>query len=646
VDAVTPLRASLVFAIILLSYLLSFLHLVRWKRLSADEALALSVGVASLIFGAAAFTTHAFGTNQRVIHVIVLAVLWLACAPGVVTGISSLKRSDIRGPLLFVVFLSLIMLLQLALPIYIGGAWYFDWWQHYNLAQLYMGKVAHDYLWLGIYNFASRTPLMNLNAAFFLSVFGDNYWVYQIVASILNSAVILPVYLVLKRLMGARLSAAVIALMCLSPSIVHNAWYPWPKLFAAYFALMAAHFYLEYRRDGVVPDTAGCVLVFALIWTGFLAHQSTLFSSGVILIDMFVRALRREPARFVLLGLLCAGLFLIINGVWFTWATSFFGIKKSFLSYYERPATVGGLSGYMVLFTYHTLATVCSPLFVYDVFGSNANMIRFYENIQVLYYNSFAGFGTVTVFAASLAVLTRESLFSRDPAGFGLFTLRPVVRRLLALLGLWTLAMAALVFGAPLFGDALFSHYFNHPGFARVMFGSFFIAGGTVLIAVSGALWLSARRKLANNSDSAASLLFWMTVAGFAGGIATHHELYIHGMVSAGSATAVLLSILFLGRVASSASRLTKALVAVPIFCESFLITWFPILIVHNNWGWSGEKNWQLKQEKALAFLADLFPDVWRGAIVAGLILQAGMLIWWASRGKERRFEQGSSEGG
>ncbi len=94
--------------------------------------------------------------------------------------------------------------LQAALPIYVGGYWYFDWWQHYNLSQLYMGKAPYDYLWLGMYNFASRTPLMNLNAAFFLSLFGDNFWVYQIVASVLNSIVFLAAYLLCKELAGKK----------------------------------------------------------------------------------------------------------------------------------------------------------------------------------------------------------------------------------------------------------------------------------------------------------------------------------------------------------------------------------------------------------------------------------------------------------
>ena len=471
-----------------------------------------------------------------------------------------------------------------------------------------------------------------MNAALFLSIFGDNYWIYQVVGSILNSIFFLPVYLLCRELVGKRTAMMIGALLFLSPSIIHNTWYPWPKLFAAYFVLLAAYFYLTRRKESDIPDTSTCLLIFALIWAGFLAHQSSLFSSGVILIDMFIRVIRKEPKKFLFLGMACAVCFIVIDGVWFAWATSFFGVKHSFLSYYERPATIGGLSGYLILFTYHTLATVCSPLFLYDL-GGRFEITRFFENVQVLYYNSLIGLATITVFLAGLGVLIGKMVSRKPNIGYVRYVRGHTVRRLLGLLAIWNFAIGGTILSFPGFGQALFSHYFNRPDFARKMFEAFFFGGGFALGAAAFILLLFSRKAMneprSQVPDFAAGLLLWMTIAGYAGGIATHHELYIHGMVSAGSATAVLLTVLFLARVCSDMSRLGRLLLAVPIFCENFAITWLPLLIIKYNWGWAGEKNWELKARNLLVFMADILPNAWWKILVVGMLIQAAMLIVW-----------------
>jgi len=619
---------------VLLAYLLPYFHLRRWKRLGAEEAVALSFGAASLLFGATAFIAHAVGISQKAAHLLVLAALAVSVLPHLRTGFAKAKR-EISLPYvgIFLAFLTLIMALEASFPVYVGGFWYFDWWQHYNVSQLYLGKVPHDYLWLGMYNFASRTPLMNLNAAFFLAIFGDAFWVYQIVASLLNSTFILPTYLICRRLSGARMAMLMCALLFLSPSVVHNAWYPWPKLFSAYFVLLAAHFYLRKQNEKNVPDTAECILIFALVWAGFLAHQASLFFSIVILLHMFYRLLKNEPKRLLPVSLTCLLCFIMIDGVWLAWATSFFGIKRSFLSYYERPATVGGVSGYLIVFTYHMLATICSPLFLYELARKQPDFMQLYGNVQALYYNSIVGFATISVFVAVLIILARKAIRGKPDGGYAEVLFRPSLRRLLVFAGIWCAAMATLVALVPGFGEVIFTRYFNHPEFARKMFGAFFAAGACGLITASAMLWLFSRARRSTDSketrDSAGGLLGWMAIAGYAGCIATHHELYIHGMVSAGCAASVVLTVLFLARVCSDAPRAWRCALAFPVFCENFLIVWLPLLVVKYNWGWSGEKNWALKTENSLVFMADLFPNAWSALAFAGVVIQIAMLLLW-----------------
>jgi hypothetical protein len=234
---------------------------------------------------------------------------------------------------------------------------------------------------------------------------------------------------------------------------------------------------------------------------------------------------------------------------------------------------------------------------------------------------------------AAAAVMAKRALAAQTDRGYAAYALGGPIRFLAPLLGIWALAMAALVFSAPGFGDALFSRYFNHPQFARKMFGALFLAGSIGVGASGILLWLSAKRRprlsAEDSSRFPAALLFWMAIAGYAGGISPIHELYIHGTVSAASATAVLLTALLLARICSDLSRNKRLLLSIPIFCESFLITWLPLLIIRNGWGWTDEINWSLKEENSLVFMADLFPNAWWAFALVGLTVQAAMLVVW-----------------
>ncbi|RJP23855.1 MAG: hypothetical protein C4520_05280 [Candidatus Abyssobacteria bacterium SURF_5] len=634
-------------AAIALAYAAPFFHLRRLNRFSSIDAAVLAPAAASLLIGGIAFVTHALGLPQFALHTLILALMVLSIIPALrgTTG----PEKTYRLPLVIgTLFLALILLLQAAFPIYLGGFWYFDWWQHYSLSQMYLGKITHDHLWLGMYNFASRTPLLNLNTAFFLSIFGDHFWVYQLAASLLNSIFVLPAFALCAHLTGRKRTLLIMAALFFSPSLVHNSWYPWPKLFAAYFALAAAYFYLINRKQHRFPDIQAALPVFVLIWAGFLAHQSSLFSTVVILVDMFLPAVKREPARALRMGIACVVCFFIIDGIWFAWSTRFFGVAGTFLSYYERPAAVGGLAGYVTLFTYHVLAAMFSPLFLYDIAGQNLDYLRFLQNLQALSYNSVFGIGTATLFASALAAIVYRISRTREDAPFVQSLHGKRVRLPLLVLSLWAALIAGFLLAGQNFGQNFFPRYFNHPDFARKMFAGYFGAGavalGLAFFALSVKKRSSAERIPDDDKLAGAYLLYWMAIAGYLGGIITVHEIYIHGTISAGSATAVVLTLLFLARIAADFPRKLKLLLVLPIMAENLLILWFPLLIIRNNWGWAGEKNWALKEQNQLSFLADILADHWKMLGVAGIVLQATLLsIWALAKTKNKGEESGRS---
>src|SRR5216683_5048706 len=115
-----------------------------------------------------------------------------------------------------------------ALPIYAGGNWYGDWWEHYSIAQAYVGTAGgHDTVWFGDYTLASRTPLFSLAAAFALALFGDRFWVYQIASTFASSLFLPALFLLARELFGARVALLVTGFVFFNTWLTHDATFTW-----------------------------------------------------------------------------------------------------------------------------------------------------------------------------------------------------------------------------------------------------------------------------------------------------------------------------------------------------------------------------------------------------------------------------------
>ena len=147
------------------------------------------------------------------------------------------------------------------------------------------------------YNFYARGPLAGLAAAPVVlgggatppRAYPDQAWepfdaqgfaTYRIVLMLLNAIVVLAAYGVLCRFLNRRVAIAGVVLVAMSPYIIREVWFTWPKLLAAAFALTALTAVLHKH-----PLAAG-----VLIGLGYLAHPSALFAlPAVILIWAAVR---------------------------------------------------------------------------------------------------------------------------------------------------------------------------------------------------------------------------------------------------------------------------------------------------------------------------------------------------------------------
>ncbi len=202
-----------------------------------------------------------------------------------------------------------------------GGDWYFF---HYDTALVLLSNswtIAPD-----------RTPLFSLICAMFMSVFGSEFWVAQIVGDFLNSLFLIPSYYITRQLFGRNTAISALVFLSILPYFSYNAIYFWPKLFAAYFVLLSFYELLAIVRRK--PVNWPLYMVSSAL--AVLAHEyALLFAISGVIIGLVYRKL--DYLGF-LRGVIC---FSVIMLPWWLYNLTTFGspIASSFKYY---PFAVGG----------------------------------------------------------------------------------------------------------------------------------------------------------------------------------------------------------------------------------------------------------------------------------------------------------------
>jgi hypothetical protein len=152
------------------------------------------------------------------------------------------------------------------------------------------------------YNFYSRGPIAGLATAPVLFGGGaqpprsqpDNAWepfdaqgfaIYRIVLMLLASTIVLVAYGLLRRFLAARVAWAGAVLVALSPFVVHEVYFTWPKLLAASLGLAAVVAVLARR-----PLVGGLLLGLA-----YLAHPSGLVAVPAVVLGWAIFLWRGAP---------------------------------------------------------------------------------------------------------------------------------------------------------------------------------------------------------------------------------------------------------------------------------------------------------------------------------------------------------------
>lgn len=236
------------------------------------ERLALGVAGALLLLYLAALGLYA--TSAPWIAAGLLPVAGLGAAwPRRAAARELWSDPEVRGALTGWLLLSLWCLGWHALIVsYSGGGWAGDWDEHYERALFFLHHWPADYRFIGFNLLPARPPLANLATAAILGVTGDGMVHYQVATTLLSTLFFFPLAALVRRWSEASPAGALLALLLmLNPLVVQNATFPWTKLAAAFFVVLATLLLQRTPgRDGR-PGWAAIALT-----AGVLTHYSVM----------------------------------------------------------------------------------------------------------------------------------------------------------------------------------------------------------------------------------------------------------------------------------------------------------------------------------------------------------------------------------
>ncbi len=223
--------------------------------------------------------------------------------------------------------------MQSRIVVYGAGTWWGDWYEHYERALFFFDQLPPETRFLettsqpGLWSLPARGPLFNASAALLMSVFGRDFWTYQISATVLNTFPVLALALLLRDIARMRqLSGLLWAAMILGilPYAVQQETYTWTKFFTAGFVLGGMHLY----RLGFIHNRPWLVAwSFGAFTAGLLAHYLVvLYVPFFILHFVYAITIKRWGWRVLLYpGIACCALL----GTWFGYLIVTFGLQAT-----------------------------------------------------------------------------------------------------------------------------------------------------------------------------------------------------------------------------------------------------------------------------------------------------------------------------
>jgi hypothetical protein len=329
----------------LLAWVFGSALLGRFTRLDREERFVAGFGVGFAAVALCAFVAFVLHAPQPYFNLGAVALmLGTALLCRMTTHRFLTEYKDPLWPMAAVFALAYLHLvcIQALLPAYRGSYWYYDWWMHFDEARVFVGDEPIDTKWANGYTLASRTPLFNLATAFVMGLAGHDFSIYQLASAATNICFVLALSLLLRDLFGRRAAWLALLLAPLNLWMLHNSWFTWPKMLAAYYVILALHFYLRSLRERPInPARAAeyfyCVVTASLL--GFVTHQAVLAFVLPLLLHAVFTAVRGGAYRELFTEFLAAALLgLAVGGPWYAWLAGNLGMTAITGS---TPVTLG-----------------------------------------------------------------------------------------------------------------------------------------------------------------------------------------------------------------------------------------------------------------------------------------------------------------
>lgn len=291
------------------------------------------------LFLTVAFNFALFYLLEWLTYIISLPIWFPACVLLALTAFSvflifSKKvplSLTVSGLLFWAVLATWILSFQLGVVVYGGANWFGDWREHYERALFFLEQQPlNTQFLLDMWPLTARGPLFNSSAAVLMSVFGKDFWVYQIIATVLNTFAVIPFALLIQSMVKIKQAAAhwlSLFIMTFAPFAFQLELYTNTKFFTLAFILGAIYLY----RRGVRTDrpywSVGGMILFSL---GFLAHY-LVFPFAVFFAGhfFFVIAKKKWGIKPLLFSFLGCG---ILVSSWFLYLFFHFGLEKTLKS--------------------------------------------------------------------------------------------------------------------------------------------------------------------------------------------------------------------------------------------------------------------------------------------------------------------------
>ena len=306
------------------------------NKFDEEEKISMSFGLTALLIGVGYITSYLASSSIK--SVFPQAVLCLAGLLLLYLGIRGRKSEENKGKsvdvYLLAVFLAQYLLkisLQSLIPFYPMGADYYEQYERVRFF-LYIHEKDPYKIMFPWWHVPDRTPLFNIIGVFFFAFFRDRYWILQVVSCLFNSILILPGYLIAKKMFDRKTATLTVLLLSMNPFLTENALYTWPKNLAAYFCLLSLYFLMFHKNLFYAGSFAAL---------GYLSHQYSIWYIVAGMGHLLFKGRKDRNSIFKELMTFLLSFCLLVSP-WFFWKGYTYGLtyETKFLYY---PFAVHGV---------------------------------------------------------------------------------------------------------------------------------------------------------------------------------------------------------------------------------------------------------------------------------------------------------------